>query len=252
MAINQSKIQYGRAIVNVPDPASAKAASNVAVSNNTVAQTANALNQANAQIDSGGNGGGKVVTKSNMITPQMYHQFSDTADLISANNFPLPNVVTVKITSAVGAGAAATRVYIFNQDILKNVTNNGSGAASIAYTYLDNFAGNNISQLMALSRAGIGAIIYGFTLRMNVTAGGAGDATGLGVCNPYFATNNAYGNELPLNANMTANQTRGDFDTSIEGNDIRQNMGRFVQFSFIIPVGDSVIFTGYLTPDYKQ
>lgn len=180
-----------------------------------------------------------------IIIPQSNHVFTSPAAQMSANQFPLASSITVTVASATGAGAVATRIYLFNQDILNNVTNNTSGAGSITYAYQDGFSGNIINQMLAFSRGGVGAICYGVALRMNVTSSKAGDPAGLSVANPEFITNNMLGGSTTLNFNITANQTRGDYDTSIEVIPCVQNITRFVQYSFIIPVGDTATVTFY-------
>jgi hypothetical protein len=54
-----------------------------------------------------------------------------------------------------------------------------------------------------------------------------------------------------LNMNMTSNQTRMDQDTSIEVIPVAQNLGRFVQYSFVIPVLTTAVVTLYMTPNYN-
>ena len=183
----------------------------------------------------------------NILVPQGTHTFSTPATQMSANNYPLPPSITIVVASATAAGALATRVAVFNQDLLSNVTNNGSGAGSITYTYSDGFSGNVVNNLLSNARAGVGAICYGVALRMNVTSSKAGDPSGLAVANSQFITYNALGGQTTLNFNLTSYQQRSDYDTSIEVIPCIQNITRFVQYSFVIPAGDTATITFYFT-----
>lgn len=192
-----------------------------------------------------------VAAQSNIIMPQKTAQLPSIAQILSVNQYPLPDAFTIQVASAAGGGAVATRVFLLQQDSLNDITNNGSGAASITYTYQDGFAGRNLSQIVGNARNGMGAICYGFSIRMTVTATNAGDAAGLAAANPSFRTFDAFGTFLPLNVSGTMNQERGDFDTSIMVWRTAQNLSLFTQLSFVIPVGDTATVTIYTTPDFK-
>lgn len=169
--------------------------------------------------------------------------------------YPLPTVVTVTITSLNIAPAGPTRIYIFNNDslnplVVSNAIPPGIPNTNISYVFQDGYNGSNISNLLSLSNDAEGAIIYGCTLRFRTTTGNA-DPTGLAGCNPYYAANNAYGQILPVNISTTANQTRGDDDVSIGVIDVPGRIGKWSQFSLIVPPGDNVTLTFYLTPVFK-
>lgn len=189
--------------------------------------------------------------KSGISIPQMTHSFDDPQMHQSANTFPLPTSFSVGVASAVGAGALPTEVFLLNNDRLNNITNNGSGAGSVTYTFQDGFQGNVVSDLLAFSRAGVGAIIYGVAIRLDVLATpGTGDPFGLGLTNPAFLTFGAFGRSVPLDYNVNENQTRMDFDNSIEVVSVVINFTRFSQFAFTIPIGDTATVTMYTTPNW--
>jgi len=192
-----------------------------------------------------------VASQSNILVPQKTTQLPSVAQILSVNQYPLPDAFTVQVASAAGGGAVATRVFLLQQATLNDITNNGSGAASITYTYQDGFAGRNVSNIVGNARNGMGAICFGFSIRMNVTAGGAGDAAGLAAVNASFRTFDAYGTFIPLNVSATENQERGDFDTSIMVWRCAQNLSLFTQLSFVMPVADTATVTIYTTPDFK-
>jgi hypothetical protein len=186
----------------------------------------------------------------NIVLPQMNHVLPDPSQVASANVYSLPDTVTIQVASAAGAGAVATRVYVTQQDVLNNITDNGSGGGSLTYTYQDGFGGRVVSRLLGNARAGMGAICYGFYIRFDVT-GGAGDAAGLAAANPYFASYNSFGNFTPLNASFATNNTRKDFDTSLTVIQCVQNMSFLTQLSFVIPVGDTATVMLYLTNNFS-
>lgn len=198
---------------------------------------------------SSGSQNAPVATKPvNILIPQGNHAFNQPQAQMSANLYPIPTAITIVVASALGAGALATQVFLFNQDLLNNVTNNGSGAGSITYTYSDGFNGNVVNHILANARAGVGAICYGVAVRMNVTASKAGDPAGLAVANPEWNLFNALGGVQNLNLNTNAFQQRSDYDTSIEVMPCIQNVTRFTQFAFTIPAGDTATVTFYMTP----
>lgn len=185
---------------------------------------------------------------SGIVVPQADHQFVDPAATAATNIFPLPDSITVSVAST-NAGAPVV-VYLFNQDILNNITTNGGGAGTITYVYQDGFSGNVISWILGLTRAGVGAICYGVAIRMNTTSGGAGNPAGLSQTNPFFQTYNAFGKSIPLSMNITSNQTRRDQDTSIEVLPCAFNITRISQFGFTMPIANTATVTFYFTPNY--
>lgn len=192
-------------------------------------------------------------TNRGIIIPQAGHTFASASEQISANIFPIPNSITISVASATGAGAAATRVGLFNQDIFGTVSNNGSGAGSITYTYQDGTTtGALVSAILTQARAAVGTICYGVATRMLVTSSKAGDATGLANANGAFYAYNAFGASIPLNLNMSSDQGRQDYDSSIEVIPLVQNISRFVQYSFVLPVGDTATLTFYFTPNFRR
>ncbi len=195
-----------------------------------------------------------AVQARSVVSPGVRHIFQNPAAIQSANMMPIPDSISVTVTSTLGVGAVPTRVYLFNQDILNNVTDNTSGPGSIAYTYSDGFAGNLISALLAQDRYAMGSVCFGVSLRMIDGATGTGDPAGLASSNPSFLTNTAFGNALPLNFNNSSNQTRQDQDTSIEVIPCIQNVGRFVQYSFVANASAAITgittATFYFTPNY--
>jgi len=193
----------------------------------------------------------QTAINSGLIVPHLSAPLHTQEQLTMANVFPIPESITIQIASAVGAGSAPTQSFVLNQDLLNNIQDNGSGPGSIVYTYQDGFAGNVVNSLFSLARAGVGVVCYGFAVRMNVTATGAGDAAGLAACNPFFVSFNAFGRGINNDTNITQDQTRSDFDTSIGVFRTIQNLARFTQLGLIVPVGDTVTITIYTTPNFK-
>lgn len=187
--------------------------------------------------------------KPTIMLPQADHQPENTDQYISSNVYPLPQSITITVQSNAGAGALNTRCYLLNPDLANNPTNNGSGADSIVTTYQDGFAGKIVSNLLKFARAGMGAICYGVAVRMTTNAG-VGNAAGLNASNPVFYTYNALGSSVALPMNVSSNQQRSDFDTSIEVLPCVINIGAFVQFSLIVPVSNTATITMYFTKNF--
>lgn len=191
-----------------------------------------------------------VQSRANVFIPQANHVFENESDLMAANTYPLPPSATIQVASA--AGGASIRVYVLNQASLNSVTNNGGGAGTVTYTYQDGFAGVVLSNILTNARGGVGAIAYGAVIRAIVTSSKAGDPVGLAAASPRFDINNAYGSTIPTNFNITTDQTRSDYDTSIEVMSCVQNITNTTQFSFIIPILDTFSVTLYFTPNFKR
>lgn len=181
-------------------------------------------------------------------TPQGDHAFTDQAEAAQTNVYPLPDAVTVNITS--NAGGATTQVYVFNQDYLNNITSNG--ASAITYQWNDAFSGTVVSRLLGYARNGVGAIIYGVAIRMTVLSTGAGLPSAFTTINPFFFTYNAYGKQIGVyNLNTSTNQTRKDYDTSIQVDRFAVNLTRMSQFSLFIPTNSVASCTFYLKPNFS-
>jgi hypothetical protein len=192
--------------------------------------------------------GSSEVVHAPIKTPQGDHAFTDQAEAAQTNVYPLPDAVTVNVTS--NAGGASTTVYVFNQDYLNNITSNG--ASAISYAWNDTFSGTVVSRLLGYARNGVGAIIYGVAIRMTVLSTGAGLPSSFTTINPYFLTYNAYGKQIGVyNLNTSTNQTRKDYDTSIQVDRFAVNLSRMSQFALTIPTNAVASCTFYLKPNFS-
>lgn len=189
----------------------------------------------------------------NVMPAQWDHYFSDMRSFQSANVYPYPDSITVIVDSinAGGGGPGANvDVFLFNQDELNDVTDNGTGANSVQYTYQDNARGKVISRIITGARAGLGLICYGIAIRMQITSSGNGDASGVAATNPRFGVDNGMGDFIPLNFNTTSNQTRKDEDTSLIVIPCIQNITSVTQLKLRMKYLDTATVTVYFTPDY--
>ncbi len=168
--------------------------------------------------------------------------------IINKSGLPDQNSFNVKVVSDLGVGAADTRVYLFNQDLLNNIDNNGSGAGSIRYTYLDNFDGKLQSELLGLARGGKGALFRAVALNIVTTATNVADPVSLMNSNPKFQAYNFFGDYIPLNFGITEGQGRKDFYQGIEVIECMINMLRNTQYSFIVTPGTTATITFYTKP----
>lgn len=197
--------------------------------------------------------------KGNVMIPGSNVNLPTPAEFFSANTNVIPSSFSVGVTSASGTSAAATRVYILNETaagLNNQVTNNGSGASSITYSYTDGFGGRVISRALGQSRMGIGEVCKGVAIRVNNASTGAGLPTSLANTNPYFAVFNFFNTPIALNVNVNAMQKRTDQDTSIEVVRITQNLTAFTQFTFVADAsgtsyGTTTTVTFYLTDNFS-
>lgn len=67
----------------------------------------------------------------------------------------------VSITSNAGGGAAETTIYLYNNNYLQTITDNGSGANSIDYNYEDGFGGVLTSKKITNANGAQGQTLYG-------------------------------------------------------------------------------------------
>lgn len=182
-------------------------------------------------------GGATIIPSGSNITVPA----SQLADI---NRYPDYSVVTVTIASATGMGAVPTRVVVFNDspaDLDNTVDDNGSGAASITYTYSDNFGGRLISRILSASRAGMGAVFYKLQMRC-VDDSNVGNPAALGLAAPYWLQYTQYGNIGSIQEyNMSEDQNRPDNDTSIEVVTGKFNVTSFSQFSTVVSVGTTTL-----------
>lgn len=183
-----------------------------------------------------------------VIVPQGGAQITDVAQLISANQYAIPDAITFSVNFEAAAATPSVRVYLLNQDILNNVTN--SGGKNVTYTYQDGFSGSIISRLVSLARKSVGAICYGVSLQF-VQEDGDPDTNAIANALPKFQTYNTYGDYVPLNLNSVIDMTRKDFTTNIQVWRCIQNLSRFTQFSFVIPTGDTATVGIFLTPNFS-
>lgn len=200
---------------------------------------------------------------SGIIIPQGDHTFSNIGSMLSANQYSIPDSISVVITSTSAVGSAPTRIFLFNQAFLQNITNNGGGAGTIAYTWEDGSAtGGAVSEIVGGARSNVGAICYGVSLRYDVTPPLGvitGNPAGVAGSAPAFLINTGYAFPMPTNLNPTSNQTRKDQDQSIGVYPVIVNVPRFAQFSAVIPASgllanvgqvDTLTATFYFTKDY--
>ena len=166
-----------------------------------------------------------------------------------ANVYPMPDSIAIQASSNNGEGAANTQIWLLNQDILSNITNNSSGAGSITYTYQDAFEGKVTNELISRARGGVGAVCYGFSLR--IVTGGSGSASNLAITNPVFLTYNAFGRSVANDTNIVSDQTRSDYDSSIGVFRTTQNITRFTQMGIVLAPNSVATVTLYFTPNFK-
>ncbi len=179
---------------------------------------------------------GYVDVTPSLRLPQMNLPVTCIEDLIAINNYPVAKSFTVGVTSLVGSSATTKEVFIFNEtnQALDNaVTDNGSGANSITYTYPDGFNGRSISRLLSNGRAGMGLVCVGVALRILINNTAA--PISLAQAQGKFITRKMFTNPIVLDFDMATRQFRPDQDLSLEVVPVLWNIGPTTQFSFQLP-----------------
>lgn len=156
-----------------------------------------------------------------------------------------PNSLGQTIVSNTGGSAAAVTAYFLNEDIYNATpTNNGSGASSVSNTYADGWAGNGYNALSKSATAGKGIMCYGFTLEYITTSGGAQNPTGLTTANPTYLTANLVGaNQAPFGMPLNAGVRNTTYQTGTMTIKKSFYLSCLNQFSYGVPVGNTVNFT---------
>lgn len=127
---------------------------------------------------------------------------------------PVIRSTKVTITSAPGAGAVETTVYLYNNDYLQSVDDNGSGASSITYNYEDGFAGTLTSRKIQMANNAQGQVLYGGYIECY--AAGVADPTGLSNSEPQILQYTGRGTSaVPTIIEVDDNFSRSDFSTGI-------------------------------------
>ena len=187
------------------------------------------------------------------IYPQNDAIFMNPVHEQAASVYPLPEQFVFQVSSAAGVGAVNQNISLFNNDIFGLTTNNGSGANSITYTFGDGTNnGAVISNMLAFARKGLGGVLFGYSLRANLIGSGEGNPAALAVTKPTFVTNNGLGAAIPLSMVITQNQTRGDFDQSVEVISTVINLARFSQLQVVVVPGNTYTITFYTIPNFKR
>jgi len=155
---------------------------------------------------------------------------------------PVPPAMTQTQASATGGSAAAKTGYFLNEAFFNSTpTNNGSGANSIVTTYGDGWSGKGYTNLASM---GNGIKCYGFTLQYVVTSGGAQDPSGLSTANPTILVSNLVGaNQIPYGVPLNAGARNTQYLSGTMTIAYVFWMNSLTQFSYNIPVGDTVTLT---------
>jgi len=127
---------------------------------------------------------------------------------------PVVRSTKVTITSTAGVGAAETTIYLWNNDYLQNVDDNGSGAASITYNYEDGFTGTLTSRMIQMANNAQGQVLYGGYIECY--AAGVADPTGLSDSEPQLLQYTGRGTSaVPTIIEVDDNFSRSDNSTGI-------------------------------------
>ena len=110
---------------------------------------------------------------------------------------------SVTVSSNAGGGAAATDVYIFNNTGLTALdTDNGSGAASIAYSWGDGRSGKGYERAFSSYNQGNGVGMKGFTLQVTNFTTGATLSTAFNTMSMQILIDNVMGGKMPFSTDL--------------------------------------------------
>ncbi len=123
---------------------------------------------------------------------------------------PKPTSLNVTVASASGSGADTKTIQLFNNDFYTGlVTDNGSGADSIGYTWGDKFDGKAYQQLFSNNicnlgngKSVMGIGIRGFTLQVTVNSTGASTAAYFNTMDMNIEMINMMGRKSPFTADL--------------------------------------------------
>lgn len=170
-------------------------------------------------------------------------------DRVSSYDF-VPDSYQYKNVNGSASGAAAITAYAFNEDSYNaTVTNNGSGASTVTNTYADGWSGNGYNKQIASANAGRGVLCQGITMIYQVTSGSAQDAAGLASSNLQMLNFTLVGTSSatvpsPLNQGFNYGQYQIGTMTVVK----RMFISCVTQFSYVVPVGDTVTFIALMNP----
>lgn len=166
------------------------------------------------------------------------------------NMFPIPETLDVSVTSVAGTGAVDTVVYLFNQDVFQNVTNNGKGADSITYTYGDANIGKTYNQLIKTAGAGLGVKIYGFNIDFTDSEGNAApSAITTAALKQVIADGN--GGTIPINVKIQKAKRNTAQDRGLLTVIWETNFNALSQLAMLLPVGITCDISLFTTPDFQ-
>jgi hypothetical protein len=164
------------------------------------------------------------------------------------NIYPVPESVDVSVSSATGANAVATTVYLLNQDTYSNITNNTSGANSITYTYGDGNACKTYNKILATANAGQGMKIYGFNIDFTSIADGSAQPADIATSAVKLLVADGTGGMIPVpirvqKAQRNTAQDRGLLTVKWEG-----YINALTQISLVVAVGHTATLSLFTQP----
>jgi len=112
---------------------------------------------------------------------------------------PIPESIDITVKSTTGVGAESKTIYLFNLDFLEAaVTNNGSGAGSITYTYGDGRSGVVYNKQIENAFGGRGIKIDEVVINAKDVTSDVGDEAFFSTCNMKLLVDDGEGNALPV------------------------------------------------------
>jgi hypothetical protein len=157
--------------------------------------------------------------------------------------------ITVKSNNVGGAGNAT--IGLFNQDVMINEDDNGSGAGSITYEFSDGFEGRVISQMIRGCRNGFGLECFGVQAGMrNFTT--EADFNGFSVLNPKFKHADGENGSQDIKLNLKAGRTAKDTDKTVKVASVYTNISGLTQLVYTQAKDTIVDWLFYFTPEYDS
>lgn len=159
----------------------------------------------------------------------------------------IPSSLTLTISSNNGDGALTKTVNVFNNSFLTQaLTDNGSGAASISYTWGDGFSGTVYEQMFKFN-GGQGILISGFTIISTNFTTGAQIATPFNTINMTLLAQNGNGASIPYNIKLAEALRNTQYQNGMLTPVVPFYINPLSQLQLSIPANTTIAFT-FFTP----
>lgn len=164
------------------------------------------------------------------------------------NIYPVPESINVAVISAAGDSAAGILVNLFNTNKFGNlVTNNGSGANSITYSYGDGTAtGLTYDQYWLTSNQAQGLPVFGFNI--GYTVGGTSSQQSISTANLSYNVFNGAAGIVPVPLQIGRANRNTQYIGGLLTVAWMAQVNALAQFKVFVPVNSELTFELFTSP----